>query len=103
MDEPTLLKIAILSAVAGIIGLFFIARVSSYDFAPLNAVPLEKTVTVRGFVDRVDDNYLKIRSIESLNVRVFEDLDINRGDLVEVTGRLDDRDYFLAESIKAVK
>lgn len=109
MDEPTLLKVAFISAIAGIIGLFFIARASSYDLAPLNALPQDKTVVVRGFVDRIDANdnsaYLKIKSIESINVRIYDtsDFNIRRGDLVEITGSLNERNYFMAESIRAME
>lgn len=91
MDESALLKLALLSALIGIAGIFFLAKTSSAELTPLSAIPTDETVTIEGFVDRVHEyetsSVITIKSIETLQVRIYGDAP-ERGDTVIVTGRL---------------
>jgi DNA/RNA endonuclease YhcR with UshA esterase domain len=96
MQESTLLKIAVVSSIVGLILLFVISTFSSVDSVDINkvtALDVDKTVKITGLVSKVMPRgtitYLDITQHNKMPVLIFDtNLTINTGDEVEVTGKV---------------
>lgn len=101
MKEKTLLKIALICSLVGIIILFIVSDnlvIQEIDISKLNEVELETTVKIIGRIEKVSDTdklmFLTIgqEKVETVSVLLFKDSDISlkQGDYVEITGTIED-------------
>lgn len=99
MQEKTLLKIALLMALLGLVILYFYStELDLKAIENLNTASLEQEIKIRGIVQRLSFQDKVIfftvsgQRTETLDVVVFEDepLFLKEGDLVEVTGILEE-------------
>lgn len=101
MKEKTLFKIALLCSVMGIIGLFFFSEhveVERKDVYRITDEDIGKEIKVIGRIERVNNTekviYLQIgqEKIETVSVVLFKDSDLKleKGDYVELIGKVDE-------------
>ncbi|HLC75242.1 MAG TPA: OB-fold nucleic acid binding domain-containing protein [Candidatus Nanoarchaeia archaeon] len=101
MDDRTLLKIALIGAVFGVVGLFVLSIYTDTDtgvIAQIEQLPEGKEVDVIGVVMRVADHgnvfFLTIgeQKIEDVQVVLFKsgNISIAPGDIVRVVGSIDE-------------
>lgn len=101
MHDKTLLKIALLGSVIGVVLLFFISSqlsVGEQVISQLDELPEGKEVEVTGVVLRVSDTekvmFLEIaeEKIEDVTVVLFKDgkVDVKEGDVVTIVGSLEE-------------
>ena len=101
MKEKTLLKIALICSLVGIVVLFFVSEkisISQVDLDRIDEMDIGTDVKIIGRIERATDvekvMFLEIgqEKIEKVTVILFKDSDISlkEGDYVEVTGEIDD-------------
>ena len=101
MKEKTLLRIALICSVIGLILLFFISEnisVSEVDLSKIDERDIGEDVKIIGEVLRVTDigkvMFLEVgqEKVESVPILLFKDSDISlkKGDYVEIIGEIDD-------------
>jgi len=101
MQEKTLLKIALIFSLVGIILLFIFSNnvsIKEINIGKINEEDLDTTVKIIGRIEKVSDTekviFLTIgqEKIETIPVLLFKDSNISfaPGDYVEITGTLED-------------
>ncbi len=101
MHDKTLLRIALLGSVIGVVVLFFVSSqlsVGEQVIAQLDEMPEGKEVKVTGVVLRASDAdkvmFLEIaeEKIEKVTVVLFKDgkVDVKEGDVVTIVGSLEE-------------
>lgn len=101
MKEKTLLKIALICSLVGLIGLFFVSErisIEEIDVSKINEEEIGKVVKIIGRIERVSDAdkvmFLEIgqEKIETVSIILFKDSDISleKGDYVEIIGSVED-------------
>lgn len=102
MKQSTLLKISLTCTIAGIIILFLVLQFFQMEetaISKISAEDMDKTIKISGIVSKVSENtekgvkFLTIEKTEAIDVVVFDDKDashFNKGDFVEVTGKVDE-------------
>ena len=96
MRDSILLKLSLIISILGILALFFISE--SIKIENVKVSDLEKhkedTIKIQGIVEQVTKTesatFLKIKQPALVTVVVFEPLDLSKGDIVEVTGKVDE-------------
>lgn len=115
MQEKTLLKIAFICSLAGVILLFLISESLESENKSLQLQDpenLQDFVVLQGEVLQItkgeDAVFLKIRTGEIVPVTLFQGkllFELNKGDKVEIKGRLDEfegRKTIIAEEVRAI-
>jgi aspartyl/asparaginyl-tRNA synthetase len=109
MKDSTLLKISIIFSISGIILLYFISENIVIEEMDSNIIEeyKDKTVKITGVVEQATKTesatFLKIKQPSTVDVVVFESLDIEKGSYMEVTGKVDeynDEYEILADKIR---
>jgi len=114
LKEKTLFKIAVICSVIGIIGLFFFSErveVERKDVYRITDEDIGKEIKVIGRIERVDNTekvmYLQIgqEKIETVSVVLFKDADLKleKGDYVELIGKVDEykgRKQIIANAVR---
>ena len=101
MKEKTLLKIALICSLVGIVVLFFVSEkisISQVDLDRIDEMDIGTDVKIIGRIERATDTekvmFLEIgqEKIEKVTVILFKDSDISlkEGDYVEITGEIED-------------
>lgn len=101
MKEKTLLKLALICSLSGIIVLFFISErisIKEIDISKINEEETGKIVKLVGRIESVNDAnktiFLEIgqEKVEKVAVILFKDSDLAlaKGDYVEITGSIED-------------
>ena len=97
MKEQTVLKIALICALAGVVILYFISDNVSIDEKAINKIDngnIEESVKITGRVERISNlenvAFLEISQPSSITVIVFGNLNASAGDNVEVIGKIDE-------------
>lgn len=101
MHDKTLLKIAITFSIIGLIALFFISdkiEVDEITIDKLDEMEIGKTVKIKGYVENVNNlekvAFLRIaqEKTETVSIVLFkeENISLEKGDYVEVTGEVED-------------
>ena len=101
MKEKTLLKIALICSLVGIVVLFFVSEkisISQVDLDRIDERDIGTDVKIIGRIERATDTekvmFLEIgqEKIEKVTVILFKDSDISlkEGDYVEITGEIED-------------
>jgi hypothetical protein len=91
MQESTLLKISLLSALIGILALFFISQTMQFPESPL--LEEDQSYTVQGTIRRITQldkvTFLEIEKEDELTIVLFKDypVDLHSGDYVEAIGK----------------
>lgn len=99
MHSKTLIRVAMTSSLAGIIGLFIMlqaADIPLHDITSLKSMDEGSIVRSEGIVKRMSNNtnmtFIGIEVVETMDVIVFDkgNLRLKQGDTVIVEGRLED-------------
>ncbi len=98
MNEKTLLKLALVCIVVGLIGLYFISgriSVEEKDISRITYADAEKDVKVSGIISKVENRgnitVVEITQPTKIQVVLFEtDLDIAEGSNVDVYGTVEE-------------
>ena len=101
MNDASLLKIAISCSIIGLIILFFISdriEIDEITIDKLDEMEIGKTVKIKGYVEDVTNlekvAFLKVaqEKTETVSIVLFkeENISLNKGDYVEVTGEIED-------------
>ncbi|MFC2134406.1 hypothetical protein ACFLTH_07290 [Bacteroidota bacterium] len=97
MKESDLLKAALITAVIGVIGLFFVMQYTELEetnISDLDSMNEDEEVRIIGTVEDVRKlNNITIISVSQkviVKAVVFEEVDISTGEKIEVTGELKD-------------
>jgi DNA/RNA endonuclease YhcR with UshA esterase domain len=101
MKEKTLLKIALISSILGIVVLFFVSEnisLQNMDISKINEGESGETVKIIGRIEKLSDTgkvlYIDIgqQKIEKVSVMLFKSSDIalKEGDYVEIIGDIND-------------
>ena len=112
MDDSTLLKISLFTALLGLVGLFFISNNLSLKENPIiTSDDLDNSIKVKGVINHISDYdpnvILNIAYCSELKVTLFNtDTVFNKGDPVEVTGTLTEYKgnfELIADEVKLLK
>lgn len=100
MQEKTLLKIALICSVTGIILLFLISEIIEIPEKAIKEITekdKENNVWVKGIVNRITEKekvaYIEIIQPEEISVVLFkenENLNLKKGEYVEITGKTEE-------------
>jgi len=97
MKEKTLLKIAIISALAGILILYLISdniEVSKSSIGKIENEDIGSDVKVKGVVKDVFNgekiSIITITQPEEMKIILFENVSVSEGDYIEVIGEIDE-------------
>jgi len=99
MEEKTLLKLALICSLVGIIALFFISErieIKEKNINEINKDNIGEDIKIKGIVSKSTDKgkiiLLDIVQPETITIVLFKDSDFNisTGTKVEVTGELDE-------------
>ena len=98
MKEKTLLKIALVCVLAGIIGLWFISdkiKIEEKDIEKITAADVDKDIMVSGIVNKVMHagkiTIIEVEQDKDIKVVLFkENASLEIGDNVDVYGSIDD-------------
>jgi len=97
MKEKTLLKIAVVTALAGIFVLYLISDNINLDESLINRIEDEdigNDVKIKGVVSDVFNgekvSIITIRQPEDMKVVVMENISLSEGDFVEIIGEVDE-------------
>jgi len=97
MNEKTLLKIAIISALAGVFILYLISDnivLSESSIGQIEGEEIGSDVKIKGIVDDVYNgeklSIITITQPESMKVLLFENVSVVVGDYIEVIGEIDE-------------
>ena len=97
MNEKTLLKIAIIAALAGVFILYLISDnivLSESSIGQIEGEEIGSDVKVKGIVDDVYNgeklSIITITQPESMKVLLFENVSVVVGDYIEVIGEIDE-------------
>jgi len=101
MKEKTLLKIALICSLLGIVVLFTISdnlSIEESDISKINHAEIGETVKITGRIEKMSDTdklmFLEVgqEKIETVPVLLFKDSDIalKQGDYVEILGTIED-------------
>ena len=93
MKESTLLKIALIGALVGLVLLYFVSEKADYG-GNLDNAELGDTVKVIGVVNSVRNSgnttFLSITKEEYVDIVVFKALNLTEGQYIEVIGEVDE-------------
>lgn len=111
MQESTLLKLTLLSAVLGLIFLFFISK--TIETGEGSLLEQDKTYLVRGTINRITERdsvtFIDLQKEDELTVVLFKDypIDLHKGDYVEIKGTasegLDGELQLIGKDVRVVK
>lgn len=99
MKEKLLLKISLISALIGILALFFLSeniKVDEVSIDRLDGLNVGTDVKIKGFVKKITDldkiAILEVSQLKSVTVILFKsgNLTFKEGDYVEVTGEIEE-------------
>jgi len=98
MKEKTLLKIALISSLIGILLLLFIStrlKINEKSISKIDEKDMGYNVMVNGIVSDVQNRgsviLIEVADLEKIDVVIFNaNLTLNKGDLIEVSGKLDE-------------
>ncbi len=112
MQEQILLKIALISAVLGLVALFLVTQRIELSQTQINQIDqINEDVLIKGVVTRVTDRedllFLEITKPEKITVIMFKDgiIDIEKGDAVEIIGRTDEfegKEEIIANEVRVI-
>ena len=91
MQESTLLKISLISAILGILALLFLSETIEFPESPL--LEEDRGYTVEGTIARITQRdkvtFITLQKEDELTVVLFKDypVDLHSGDYVEVVGK----------------
>ncbi|RJQ15550.1 hypothetical protein C4573_05315 [Candidatus Woesearchaeota archaeon] len=95
MEDKTLLTIALIISSLGIVFLFFIVQFSSLESISLDnieTVDEDTTIKIVGTVERIsakeNATFLDISQKTTITAVIFENVSVQKGNLVEITGKL---------------
>jgi hypothetical protein len=110
MQDSTLLKYATITALMGIIALFFLSQNLKTEDLPLNQIQNtadDKMVTIHGFIESVkkynESTRLTINSSCSVKAVIFEPIDLAPGQRIIAKGKIssqNDEKEIIIDSIK---
>lgn len=97
MKDTTLLRIALITSMAGLAGLLVALHTTDLNVTALTALDnaeMEKTVKVRGVLEKVTvtekATFLEVVSKESVTAVIFEPVALEEGSFVEIVGTVDE-------------
>ena len=107
MNETVLIKIALICVIVGLPALYILADQITVDATTLdkiNGLPQGSTVKITGEVVVVEKygGISKITVMDTIEIVVFEDVDVQVGDDIEIYGNLDEyngKEQIIAEEI----
>jgi hypothetical protein len=91
MQESTLLKLAMIFSIIGVIILYFISQTIKFPEGTL--MEEDSNYAIQGTIEKVTQKesitYLDLKRGDNLNVVLFKDypVDLNKGDYVEIIGK----------------
>jgi len=93
MKEKTLFKLALVIIILGLIILFFVSEKIEIDekaISKINKENLDEYVKITGTIDSIFKSekvtILEVKKPESITVIIFDDINLNKGDKVEIIG-----------------
>ncbi len=111
MKESTLLKISLISAIVGVIALYFISQTIKIPSSSL--LEEDNTYDVQGSVARITEKekvtYIDLQKEDELTVILFKryPVDLHKGDYIEVTGKASKSDtgelQLIGNEVRVVK
>ncbi|MFA5142382.1 MAG: hypothetical protein WC471_05425 [Candidatus Woesearchaeota archaeon] len=98
MQEKTLLKLAVVSSIIGLIILFVMSsftQLDNTDISKLTSLDVDKTLKVTGIITKISQTeqttMLEIAQHNRMPVLIFDtNLTLNKGDEVEIIGKAQD-------------
>lgn len=98
MKEKTLLKIALIASLIGILILLFISsklEVNEKTISNIDETDIGSSLKIDGVITNIRKTntvtFIDIAQLEEMKVVVFnEEIDLNRGDYVEITGKIEE-------------
>lgn len=97
MKENTLLKISLISSIVGILVLLFISSFVSTGEKSISNISKEdlgSSVRINGIITEVRQlrgaTSINVAQLQEINVIVFDNVTLYKGDYVEITGKIDD-------------
>jgi DNA/RNA endonuclease YhcR with UshA esterase domain len=112
MNEKTLLKIAIIISITGLVALYFISdRIETEEkvIENIDATDIEKDIKIKGMVSNIIDKekvmLVEVSQLKGITVVVFKDgnIELNEGDLVYISGNVQEyegKPEIIADEIK---
>ena len=110
MQDKTLLKIALITSILGLLFIFFLSRNISFDKSSLiTSDNLDSYITVEGRVTSIQssDSFTTIKVVrqETIEIILFDDINLTKDQIIEVSGQLkqeDNKNKIIAEEIKII-
>ncbi len=97
--EEKLLKLSFITAIIGILALFFISEYLDYehiDIGRIYDIPEDDKIKLIGVVDGLHSNenitFISVSEPQTVNVIAFDNVSIDVGDKVEIIGTVSDDD-----------
>ena len=99
MNDKTLLRIALICSVFGIIALYFFVQnidIAEIDIGKLEMESIGNTVNINGRISKITerDNFkiIDITKDETVSVFLFgdEEIDVSKGEYISITGELEE-------------
>lgn len=95
MNEKTLLKLALIMTVTGLLILFFISETIEPKEKPLSQINKENidafvklTGTITSVASKEKVTFIQINKQETAQVILFDNISLSRGDKVEIIGKI---------------
>jgi len=110
MQERTLLKISLISALLGIIGLFFVSQVAEVPEGVL--LEDESQYVLKGSINKITEldsvTFLELKREDEVTVVLFKDypVDLHKDEYVEVIGTAQESDgevQLIGKEIRVIK
>lgn len=96
MKESTLLKIALIGAVIGILVLFFVTKTVRIDETTIDRLKTDETSSIKGTVTKITEKdnvaFVELTQENKISVILFKDypIDLKEGEVVEVIGKTEE-------------
>jgi DNA/RNA endonuclease YhcR with UshA esterase domain len=97
MKEKTLLRMSVIFSILGILLLFYISNKIEIDSKKINEIEasdVDKSVKINGVVNNVEQrgtvSIISISQLEEMDLVVFDSIELNKGDYLEVEGKIDE-------------
>lgn len=114
MKETTLLKIALICSLIGLIALYFIStKIEVKDYKPVLNKNIGDDVKLKGIVAKITDRgnvvFIEVDYKNPITVVLFtdeDDLKLNNGDNIEVIGEVQEyngKNEIIAQKIRVIK
>ena len=113
MKENTLLKIALICSLVGLVALYFISeKIEVKDYKPIQSTSIGEDVKLQGIITRITERedvvFIDVNAQNPINVVLFGDknLTIKKGDNVEVIGKIQEykgKNEIIASQIRVIR